>query len=247
DVLALIASLQNVPAAPAAGGAPVHLTADVLGEIRRAAAALAAAWRPAAQGRSFAWRGMTEHGPLDDRLYQAASALEALAEMVRVNQALAGAAGLTRPSGAHAFASLLDHLQAWPEGVPDGWLTADTLDAVDAAAAQLAAALTAIAAREAQALQAAGIPWPALPRPDDLPAADAAALAAPGPACADVSGLAAGQITGLADEFSAPADLLEKCLDGLSGLAGLLGLRPPVTFADASDLLALARLPPQPA
>src|SRR5262249_35820217 len=60
DALALIASLQNVPAAPAAGGAPVHLTADVLGEIRRAAAALAAAWRPAAQGRSFAWRGMTE-------------------------------------------------------------------------------------------------------------------------------------------------------------------------------------------
>jgi hypothetical protein len=246
DVLALIASLQAIPAAPATGCAPVHLTPEMLGEIRRAAAALAAAWRPAVQGRSFPWRGVTGHGSLDDRLYQAANALEVLAEMVRVNQALAGATGLMRPSGAHALARLLDHLQRWPEGVPDGWLTADTLDAVDAAAAQLAAALTAIAAREAQASQAAGIPWPALPRPGDLPAVDVAALAALDPACADVSGLAAGQITELAGDFSAAADLLGKCLDGLSGLAGLLGLRPPVTFAGASDLLALAGLAAEP-
>src|SRR5215467_7090464 len=60
DVLAMIASLRSVPAAPAVGPAPVRLTTEVLGEIRRSAAALAAAWRPAAEGRSFAWRGVAE-------------------------------------------------------------------------------------------------------------------------------------------------------------------------------------------
>ena len=53
DVLAMIASLRTIPAAPATGPAPGRMTAEVLGEIRRTAAALAAAWRPAAEGRSF--------------------------------------------------------------------------------------------------------------------------------------------------------------------------------------------------
>jgi hypothetical protein len=246
DVLAVIASPQAVPAAPAAGCAAVPLTAKMLGEIRRTALALAAAWQPATQGRSFPWRGVTEHGSLDDRLYQAASALEALADVVRVNRKLADAAGLTRPSGAPALARLLDHLEAWPQGVPDRWLTADTLDAVDAAVAQLAAALTAIAAREHKASQAAGIPWSAIPQPGLPPADGGKALAAPDPACAHLPGMAAGQITGLAREFSAATDRLENWLGTLAGLAGMLGLHAPVTFTDAADLLTLAGLAAQP-
>ena len=246
DVLAMIASLHAVPAAPATGLAPVHLTAQVFGEIRRTAAALAAAWRPAAQGKSFAWRGVIERGSLDGRLYQAASALEALARVARANQTLADATGLARPSDAYALARLLDHLLAWPEGLPDEWLTVDALDVVDAAVAQLTAALTAIAARESQASQAAGMPWSAILQRNSLPAAGTTALDALNPGCADVSSLAAGQITGLAREFSAMADLLERWLDTLSGLAGMLGLRAPVTFADANDLLTLARLAVEP-
>jgi Protein of unknown function (DUF4011) len=246
DALAVIASLHAVPAAPATGRAPVPLTAELLGEIRRAAAALAAAWRPAAQGRSFPWRGVTARGQLDEPLYQAACALDALAEAARVNQPLAAAAGLTRPSDAHALALLLGHLERWPEGVPDAWLTADTLDAVDAAITQLAAALTAIAAREANASQGAGVPWSVMPPPGALSAADVAALAALNPACADISGLTAGQITELAHKLSTAADRLEKWRERLYGLAGLLGLRAPVTFADADDLLALAGLAAEP-
>jgi hypothetical protein len=242
DVFAMIASLHAVPAAPTIGLAPAHLTAEVFGEICRAAEALAEAWRPGAQGRSFAWRGVTERGPLDDRLYQAASALEALAGVARANQTLADATGLTRPSDAHALARLLDHLLMWPEGLPDEWLTVDTLDVVDAAVAQLTADLTAIAARESQASQVAGIPWSAILQQNSWPAADTRALAALNPACADVSSLAAGQITGLAGKFSAMADLLERWLGTLSGLADMLGLRAPVTFAAANDLLILAGL-----
>ncbi len=246
DVLAMIASLHAVPAAPATGRAPVHLTEEVLGEIRGAAAALAAAWRPAAQGRSFAWRGVAERGGLDGRLYEAASALETLARVVRGNQILADATGLTRPSDAQALARLLDHLLAWPEGLPDEWLTVDTLDVVEAAVAQLTAALTEIAARETQAAGAAGIPWPAIPRRDALLAADTATLVGLNPASADASSLGSGQITELARDFSATADSLERWLSALSGLATTLGLQPPVTFSAADDLLTVARLGGEP-
>jgi hypothetical protein len=246
DVLAVIASLQEVPAAPATGCAPGSLTAEMLGEIRRTAEALAAAWRPAAQGRSFRWRGVTEHGSLDNPLYQAASALEALTDIVRVNQELADAAALTRPSDAPALAQLLGHLQEWPQGVPDRWLTADTLEAVDAAIAALAAALTAVAARETKASEAAGIPWSAIPQPGALPADGGQALAALDLSCPDASGLAAGQITELARQFSAAADLVENWLGKLAGLAGVLGVGAPVTFTDAEDLLALAGLAAEP-
>ena len=242
DVLAMIASLRAVPAASAAGPAPVRLTAQVLGEIRRAAAALAAAWQPAAQGRSFPWRGVTERGPMDGRLYEAASALETLARVARSNQVLADATGLTRPSDAHALAQLLDHLLTWPEGIPDEWLTVDTLDVAEAAVSQITSSLTAIAARETQAARAAGVPWSAIPQRAALPAANGAALAALKPACVDVSSLRAGQIIRLAREFSATADLLERWLATISGLAAKLGLPPPVTFASANDLLTVARL-----
>src|SRR5689334_19906875 len=246
DVLAMIGSLRAVPAPPVTGLGPVHLTPEVLAEVRRAAAGLAATWRPAAQGRSFAWRGVIERGSLEDQLYQAASALEALGRVVQANQTLADATGLTRPSDAHALAQLLDHLLTWPESMPDEWLTVDTLDVVDAAVAQLTAALTAIAARETQASQAAGVPWLAIPRRDPLPAAEAAALAALSPPCADVGALAAGQIIRVAQEFSAAAGLLEKWLGTLSELARILGVHSPVTFANANDLLTLARLAAEP-
>jgi Protein of unknown function (DUF4011)/AAA domain len=246
DVLAMIGSLHAVPAAPVTGLAPVHLTPKVLAEVRRAAAGLAATWRPAAQGRSFAWRGVIERRSLDDQLYQAASALETLGRVVRANQTLADATGLTRPSDAHALARLVDHLLTWPEGMPDEWLTVDTLDVVDAAVAQLAAGLTAIAARETQASRAAGVPWLTIPRHDHLPAADAAALTALSPPCADVGALAAGQIIRVAQEFSAAADLLEKWLGSMSELARILGVHSPMTFTNANDLLTLARLATEP-
>jgi len=246
DVLAMIASLRSVPAAPAAGPAPVRLTTEVLGEIRRTAAALAAAWRPAAEGRSFAWRGVAERGPMDGRLYEAASALETLARVARGNQVLADATGLTRPSDAYVLAQLLDHLLTWPEGVPDEWLTVDALDVAEAAVTQVTGTLTAIAARETQASRAAGVPWSAIPQRTALPVADGAALAALKPAGVDVSSLAAGQITRLAREFSAAADLLEKWHGTISGLAATLGLRPPVTFSNANDLLTVARLTGEP-
>jgi hypothetical protein len=179
---------------------------------------------------------------MDGRLYEAASALETLARAARGNQVLADATGLNRPSDAHALAQLLDHLLTWPESIPDEWLTVDALDVAEAAVSQVTSALTAIAARETQAARAAGVPWSAIPQRTALPAADGTALAALKPACVDVSSLDAAQIIRLAQEFSASAEVLERWLGTISGLAATLGLQRPVTFSDAKDLLTIARL-----
>jgi hypothetical protein len=239
----VIANQSTVPDAPATGLAPVgDLTVEAFSEIRQTAAALAAAWRPAAQGRSFVWRGVTERGSLDARLYQAASALEALAGMAKLNESLAEVTGLTRPSGAGALAGLLSHLLAWPPGMPDEWLTAGSIEPVEAGVAQVAATLSEIAADEDQAARAAGIPWSAIPHSGMLPAVDGAALAGLAPPCADPGGLTAEQIAGLSRAFAADADMLQERLEALSGLASMLGLRAPVAFSDAADLLAVAEL-----
>src|SRR5215831_4122697 len=243
DIIGVIANMHAIPAAPATGLAPVaDLTVEVFSEVRRTAAALAAAWRPAAQGRSFAWRGVTERGSLDDRLYEAASALEALAGMTKLNETLADVTGLTRPSDADSLAGLLGYLLTWPQGLPDEWLTAGSLDAVDATIARLAAGLSEIAAREDQAGKAAGITWSAIPERAMLPAVDDAGLAGLAPACADADGLNAEQITGLAQTFSTDADMLQERLRMLTGLASMLGLQAPSTFGEAADLLAIAQL-----
>ena len=246
DILGMIATSHG-PGRPGDRPCPgADLTVEVFGEIRQTAAALAAAWRPAAQGRSFVWRGVTEQGSLDARLYQAASALEALTGMTRLNETLAEVTGLTRPSDAGALAGLLSHLLAWPPGMPDEWLTAGTLDPAEASVAQVAAALSEIAACEDQAARAAGVPWSAIPQIGMLPAVDGAALAGLAPPCADPGGLTAEQITGLSRAFAADADMLEERLGSLSGLASMLGLRAPVTFSDAADLLAIADLAEEP-
>ena len=241
DVLGMIAKLHEVPAAPATG-IPPDVTVEVFGEIKGTAAKLAGAWRPAAQGRSFVWRGVTELGSLDSHLYQAASALETLTGTARVNATLADAAGLTRPSDAEALAVLLGHLAARPPGVPEDWLTASTLDAVSGTVAQVADGLAEIAAREGDVARVAGVAWSAVPRPDTLPAVNRAALAVLVPPAVEIDSLSTGQIAALARTFAADADMLEKRLGSLSGLASMLGFGAPQTFSEADDLLTVARL-----
>jgi hypothetical protein len=243
EIIGVIANQSAVPDAPPTGRAPVgDLTVEAFGEVRQTAAALAAAWRPAAQGRSFIWRGVTEQGSLDARLYQAASALETLAGMTKLNEPLADVTGLTRPSDAGALAGLLSHLVAWPPGMPDEWLTAGAIEPVEAGVAQLAATLGDIAACEDETSRAAGAPWSAIPQGGMLPPVDDGALAGLVPPYADPGGLTAEQISGLSQAFAADADMLQERLGTLSGLASMLGLRAPVTFGDAADLLAVADL-----
>jgi len=246
DVLGLIAGLHDVPVAPATGMTPAELTVEAFGEIKAAAERLAGVWRPARQGRTFVWRGVIEQGSMDSRLYQAASALDILSGMVDVNAAVADAAGLTRPSDAGALAGLLDHLASRPLGLPEEWLTADTLDGVRDAVTDLASRLSAITAREEDATRVAGDLWRSAPPSDALPVIDMDALAALTPAGIDFGGLSITEITQLAQRFASDADMLQAHLTSLTGLADMMGLRAPGTFGEAADLLTMARVAQEP-
>ncbi len=248
DIFGIIAQRRDVPVAPVAGVAPlagvapVNLTVDQFGEIKAAASKLAGAWRPAAQGPSFVWRGVTEKGSLDPRLYRAASALAALAGMVQANRPLADALGLTRPSDGTVLAELLAQLSARPAGLPDEWLTTGTLGAVETAAALLASELDRIAARRKDVARVAGVPCSAVPPSGVLPEPGDRALGSLDPAAINPGGLSAERITALAATFGAEADMLERRLGGLAGLASMLSFRAPATFGEADDLLAVAAL-----
>lgn len=246
NIVGMISTLQDVPAAPATGMAPVDLTVGAFGEIRGTAERLSGVWRPASQGRTFVWRGVREHGSLDSRLYQAASALDMLTGMAQVNAALAEAAGLTRPSDAGALAMLLDHLSCRPPGLPEDWVTAGTLDAVSAAVAELAGRLAEVASCEQDAGRAAGVAWRAVPGSAPLPAVDDTALAALVPPAAQLDSLSVPELTELSGRFAADAAMLRERLGALDRLAGMLGISAPQTFQDARDLLTLAGVAGEP-
>ena len=245
-VLGMIARLRDVPAAPSTGVAPVDLTVEVFGEIRATAARLSGVWRPARQGRTFVWRGVTERGSLDSRLYQASSALNMLHSMTRANSELAEAAGLTRPSQAPDLAWLLGHLLARPAGLPDDWLSADALDAVNDEIARLSAKLADIAACEADGARAAGMAWRQVPPSSALPAVDETGLAGLHPRAVNIDLLAESEVAQLYSRFAADADMLNDRLGSITGMAGMLGIRPPQTFREASNLLAIARVAAEP-
>jgi REase_MTES_1575/Protein of unknown function (DUF4011)/AAA domain/Protein of unknown function (DUF3320) len=242
EVLGMIAQLNAVPVAPATGLAPIDLTAETFGEIKRTAAKIAAAWRPARQGRSFVWRGVTHEGSLEACLSRAASTRETLAGLSGINATLAAATGLTRPSDAAALAGLLGHLACRPPGLPDDWLTTGMLSAVNDATSRLAGRLDEISLRENAVGQAAGVPWTIVPRASSLAAEADAALDDLIQAGVDVADLRAEQVTALRRTFTAEANGLESRIGSLSGLAGLLGLHTPQTFNEADDLLSVALL-----
>jgi hypothetical protein len=240
-VLGEIAKLKDVAAAPLTGIPPVDLTVQLFTEIKESARALAGAWRPASQGRSYIWRGVTEQGSLDAVLYQAESALRRLADMVLMNQDLADATGLTHPSDADGLAALLGHLSARPAGLPPSWLTAPTLNGAETAIADLGHLLDALARRGEEATKAAGTAWEAIPPAHALPLLDAA-LTRLAPPAVDTGPLSGDELAALADTFSADARMLQRSLNSLSGVASMLGLQAPTTFAAIDDVLAIAAI-----
>ncbi|BAL91239.1 hypothetical protein AMIS_60190 [Actinoplanes missouriensis 431] len=242
DVLGLIANLNHVPAAPMSGIAPVDLTVDNFGSVRATAAALARAWRPAAQGRSFAWRGVTHRGSLDARLYAAGSALDALAGITALHGPLAAAFDVSRLSDAPHLTRIVSHATSRPAGVPDRWLTAAGLDEMAEGADRLTAQLQALADRQHAADQAAGVPWSELPATGTVPAVDTSSLHDLPVAPLPVRPLTAGQATAVADTFHRDGETLESAGRSLSGLAVMLGLPPVVSFDDAEATFAIAEL-----
>jgi len=199
QVLGIIALLNGVPAAPLAGIPMTDLTVAKYTEVKSTAKALADAWRPARQGATFAWRGVSQQGSLEALLYQATSALATLSGTAGYNAALGEAVGLTRPSDAPALAVLLDHHSARPPVLPGDWLTTDHLKGVGDSIGRLDSSLTEIGTAEHEATDAAGTPWQVVPRSADLPAVPD--LTGTFPRFPDLANRQAAQIAALAGRF----------------------------------------------
>ncbi|MFD6260455.1 DUF3320 domain-containing protein [Micromonospora chalcea] len=242
DVLGMIANMHHVPAAPMSGIAPVDLTVEMFGTVRATAAALARAWRPASQGHSFAWRGVTHRGSLDARLYAAASALDALAGVTAAHAPLAAAFDVSRLCQAPDLTRIVAHCASRPTGVPQQWLTATQLDQAKESADRLATELRELADRQETASRAAGVAWSDLPTADSTPYLNTSSLENLAVAPLHLPSLTSEQASVLADTFERDAETLRTAVRSLGGLAVMLGLPPVVSFDDAVATLAVASL-----
>jgi very-short-patch-repair endonuclease len=241
-VLGWISRLNDVPAAPMAGIGPVSLTVGELAEVRRTAEALARAWRPAEQGRSFIWRGVTERRSMEARLYSAVQALERLRSTTNANPDLVEAFDLRSPAQAPTLDALLAQRAARPAGVPDEWLTVDDFETVQALVHRMTGVLAQLSERRAELTRQAGVPWSSVPLPTDIQAPDLAGHSKREPPSVEVDHLTATRALSLADRLVADIAMLEKRRGSLVRIATSLAMPAPDSFGEAENLLALARV-----
>jgi hypothetical protein len=241
QVLGLYANLTTAPIAPVPETAPTGLTeAEYLG-IQDTLSKLVRAWRPAAQGKSFLWREITDEQSLEGRLYQAEYALEELRGTVALNADLVNAYGLTKPSDTPQLSALIEHQHSSdPAGVMEQWLTSETTQQLVSARTNLGQQIAHLEAAEVTVAQAAGVPWTALPHPASLPEPPSAVAVSQFPI--DLNTLSASDLTATADRFEAETRMLGERLNSLSSLATSFGLPPVSTFANVDQLTRIIDL-----
>jgi hypothetical protein len=242
DVLGVIAMLNDVPAAPNHDAAQAALASQDMLQIRQAAGEIARAWRPAAQGASFAWRGVTEQTSMDALLQGLSSALEELRGVAEPHQRVGTAFGLTGTSSAETLNRLLDLSSTRPSEIPESWLLTEHFDQVKNAVGDLLHDLVTICDAQEQLNAVSGVPWNAVPTEVSCPAPDANALTGLTPPGLNVRGFTADFAASLANSLAADVDLLEGCVNTVSGIAALLGLPSPPRLAGAEELLGVAGL-----
>ena len=239
-VLGQCAKIATAPVAPVPETAPRELAEAEYDDIQELLSQLVRSWRPAAQGRSFLWREVTEQMPLEVRLYQAESALEELRGTVALNIGVADAFGLTKPSHALQLLALVEHQHLVPEGVMEEWLAAENMQPLLSARTELESRIRQMRAAEEAVDRAAGVTWTSLPDPASAPADPLPVSASPFPL--DLQIMTASDLTATADRFESEARMLGDRLATMASLARSLGLTAITTFADVDRLLRLVNL-----
>ena len=205
-VLGLLANLSTVPSAPVPEMAPTNLTESGYSGIQETLSKLVRAWRPAAQGKSFLWREVTDEQSLEVRLYQAEASLEELRGTVALNSDLVDAFGLTKPSDTPKLIALLAHQHIpHPVGVLEQWLTAESTQPLRSSRENLGRQITDLKAAEATVIEAAGVPWTAFPDATSVPATPEPVRAFPSPI--DLQHESAADLTATADRLQADASM----------------------------------------
>ncbi|GAA0578736.1 hypothetical protein GCM10010172_74500 [Paractinoplanes ferrugineus] len=227
EIIGVIATRPDVPAAPVPADIPAELTPDALLAIRDAVGRLGRL-----RSATYLWRDAVEREPMEGRLRAALAALGQLAETVIANSALADAFDLHEPAGASTLAALSTHAGLRPATIVPEWLTATSLAPVREAADDLT--------RHLAALRYGGIPWAELPSAADLTSVPDLSHLTPPPL--DLRPLNSAQAEHLANKFAEEADRLETRQESLDRVTARLGLPNVVTFPDSARVVTIAQL-----
>lgn len=236
DILGELSGLVHVTVAPAPKRPPLQLSEEGRAALTDTLTRLERTWRPAAQGATFLWRGVTDHSSLESRLYAARTALEELQGTVQLNRELVEAFDLTLPRHTHALLELLDLQHARrPAFINAEWLIAADPTAVRADRERLGELVANYHSASGNVVALAGIGYDLLPIEFPGPPKSVIAHGA-----IDLNVLTASALRETADTFATRAASLTAAVSATENLARLVGAPEPVSFADADRVVRIA-------
>ncbi len=236
DILGELAKLVHVPVAPAPKRPPLQLSEEGRAALTDTLTRLERTWRPAAQGVTFLWRGVTDHSSLESRLYTARTALEELQGTIQLNRELVEAFDLTMPRHTQTLLELLDLQHARrPPFINDEWLIAVEPTAVRADRERLGELVGNYHSTSGNVVALAGVGYDLLPV--EFPAPPTGVIAH---GAIDLNGLTASTLRETADTFAMRAASLTAAVTATDNLAHLVGAPEPVSFADADRVVRIA-------
>lgn len=235
DILGELAGLVHVPVAPAPSRPPLQLSEEARAALTDTLTRLERTWRPAAQGSTFLWRGVTDQSSLESRLYAARAALEELQGTVQLNRELIDVFDLRLPFQTQTLMELLDLQHARrPVFINDEWLTAVDPTAIRADRARLGELASSYHRAADNVLSLAGVGYDLLPV--EFPAGPNA-ISAHG--AIDLIPLTAPSLRATADAFSTRVATLTDAVTATKNLARLIGSPEPVAFAEADRVVRI--------
>ncbi|MBW8486195.1 DUF3320 domain-containing protein [Actinomadura parmotrematis] len=237
EVIGRLSALADTCSLPTA--LPGGLTAEGFQDIRDAAAKLGDAWRPAAEGRDFAWYGLIGIGQPQPCLQLLRERADVLGRRLAVHADLAASMGLTDLGDAERLLALLDRTAGRPY-VPETWLTVPDLAALRTRISEFTACLGDLRAAIGTAADEVGDRWDSLP--SGLPATPTVAenaLAELSVEGLDLSVLTEEGLRSLAAHFQEMARLLRGVHASLTDIAAVYGMPAPETIEQALGLCRL--------
>lgn len=239
DILGRVAKIAEAPHVPIPPTGSESITSEDYWQFKEVVKTLHLSWRPAQQGASFLWRDAIERAPIDERIFAVRNALDDLRAAFAVNATLSREYAITVPSDAPKLARLLDlQHEKRPAGVPDSWLTAESLGEIEAIITALHADILALVQADEAWMQSAGSSWQELTGFASLKPADALSTNQG----FETEVLTADGCVALAGKLESLAAGLERSLTTSTSLALTLGLPAPRSFRDVERVLGLTGL-----
>lgn len=238
DILGELAGLVHLPVAPTPSRPPHQLSEQGRAALTDTLTRLERTWRPAVQGATFLWRGVTDESSLESRLYSARSALEKLQGTTQLNRELVDAFTISLPRETQALIDLLDlHHVRRPPYVNDDWLLAPEHTSIHSDRHRLGELVTNYHTAADNVVTLGGVGHELLPTEFPPPPEP---IAVPGAIHLDA--LTAPTLRDTAETLATREASLAAAITAATNLAHLTGGHEPITFTDADRVIRIAEI-----